>query len=196
MTDTQTNGNLQGQSYGSADLRDRLERLVIADLLGPAGGADEIVNERSVRGRYLAGMLAPRGSSGIPEEYDDTNPGGPNTEDGATDAPPHKAATAMLPSTIGLTFAVAFDANTLCVTARWGRYSRVEVQEERFRRSNSGYRLIWQRTQVDVTSPPIPLKHGKIAPWSPDPERPDVTVQGIMRKRAAQWIVTLFLVNG
>src|SRR6266487_4398698 len=93
-------------SYPSASLRDQLEHLVIADLLGPAGGPQEIVDERSVRGRYLVGMLAPRGSSGIPEAYDDADPSGADSEDGTTDAPPPKAAAAMLPSTIGLTFAV------------------------------------------------------------------------------------------
>jgi len=196
VTDTQPGSGSAAPSYTSADLRDRLEHLVIADLLGPVGGLEELVDERSVRGRYLVGMLAPRGSSGIPEEYDDADPGGPDSEDGTTDAPPPKAAAAMLPSTIGLTFAVAAEASALCVTARWGHYDRVMVEEERFRRTDGGYRPVWQRTQVDVTSPPIPLLHGKIAPWSPDPERPDVMVQGIMRKRAAQWIVTLFLVNG
>jgi hypothetical protein len=196
VTDTQTGSRPTIPSYRSAELRDQLERLVIADLLGPAGGAEEIVGESSVRGRYLVGMLAPRGSSGIPEEYDDADPGGTDSEDGTTDAPPPKAAAAMLPSTIGLTFAVAAEASALCVTARWGHYDRVVVEEERFRRADGGYRPVWQRTQVNVTSPPIPLLHGKIAPWSPDPERPDVTVQGIMRKRAAQWIITLFLVNG
>src|SRR5262249_24580823 len=38
--------------YPAAALRDRLEHLVIADLLGPVGGPEEIVDERSVRGRY------------------------------------------------------------------------------------------------------------------------------------------------
>jgi hypothetical protein len=183
-------------SMSSAALRERLERLVIADLLGPAGGPEEIIDEPSVRGRYLAGMLAPRGSSGIPEEYDDADPSGSESEDGSADAPPPKAATAMLPSTIGLTFAVALEATALCITARWGRYSRVEVQEERFQRPTGGYRPVWQRAQVDVTSPPIPLKHGKIEHWSPLSDTPEVTVQGVIRKRATQWIVTLFLVNG
>lgn len=195
VTHTQSNG-IATSSYSSAALRDQLEHLVVADLLGPAGGPTEIVDERTVRGRYLVGMLAPRASSGIPEEYDDADPGGADSEDGTTDAPPPKAATAMLPSTIGLTFAVAIDATALCMRARWGHYDRVVVEDERFRRPDGGYRPVWQRTQVDAVSSPIPLKHGKIAPWSPDPERPDVTVQGIMRKRAAQWIVTLFLVNG
>lgn len=182
--------------YHSSGLRDQLEQLVIADLLGPAGGPEEIIDEPSVRGRYLVGMLAPRGSSGIPEEYDDADPGGPDTEDGTADAPAPKAAAAMLPSTIGLTFAVTSDAAALCVRARWGQYARGIVEDERFRRTDGVYRPVWRRAQVDAVSPPIPLRPGKIVPWSPEPERPEVTVQGIIRKRATQWIVTLFLVNG
>src|SRR6266508_5004417 len=114
VTASQPGDRQAAPSYRSADLRDRLERLVIADLLGPAGGSDEIVAEPTVRGRYLVGMLAPRGSSGIPEEYDDADLGGTDSEDGTTDAPPPKAATAMLPSSIGLTFAIAADTRMLC----------------------------------------------------------------------------------
>src|SRR5438128_12448948 len=87
VIDSQPCDSQSAPSYRSADLRDRLERLVIADLLGPAGGSDEIVAEPTVRGRYLVGMLAPRGSSGIPEEYDDADLGGTDSEDGITDAP-------------------------------------------------------------------------------------------------------------
>lgn len=178
------------------DLRAELERLVINELLGPAGGADEVVDEATVRGRYLVGMLAPRGSSGIPEEYDDGDLSGADGEDGTTDAPPPKATTAMLPSSIGLTFAVTANTTAICVTVRWGRYLRAVIEEERYRRQDGGYRLVWQRTQIEATSSPILLKPGKIAPWSPYAETPDVTVQGLIRKRADQWIVTLFLVNG
>jgi hypothetical protein len=164
VIDSQPGNRQAPSSYRSADLRDRLERLVIADLLGPASGPDEIVDERTVRGRYLVSMLAPRGSSGIPEEYGDADPGGADSEDGTADAPAPKAAAVMLPSSIGLTFAVAADATALSVTARWGRYSRVEIHEERYQRKDGGYRPVWQRTQIDATSPPIPLKPGKIAP--------------------------------
>ncbi|MEN9935510.1 MAG: hypothetical protein RLZZ387_2089, partial [Chloroflexota bacterium] len=184
------------EPYSSAVLRERLERLVVNELLGPADGPQEIIDERSVRSRYLVGMLAPRGSSGVPEEYDDGDLGGADGEDGATDAPPPKATTAMLPSSIGLTFAVDAEANELCVTARWGRYERVKVEDERFRQQDGSYRLVWQRIHVEATSPPLPLKPGKIPAWSPYPETQEVTVQGIIRKRAGQWIVSLFLVNG
>ena len=45
--------------------------MVIGDLLGPAGGDAEELTERSVRDRYLVGVLAPsRGQE--PEEPDIT----------------------------------------------------------------------------------------------------------------------------
>ncbi len=46
-------------------LRLELEAMVLGDLLGPAGGNDEELTERSVRDRYLVGVLAPS-RSGAP----------------------------------------------------------------------------------------------------------------------------------
>ena len=40
-------------------LRAELEKMVIADLLGPAAGDQEEITERSVRERYVIGVLAP-----------------------------------------------------------------------------------------------------------------------------------------
>ena len=42
------------------EIRAELEHAVVRDLLGPAGGSEEEVDETSVRERYLVGMLAPR----------------------------------------------------------------------------------------------------------------------------------------
>ncbi|RRR65714.1 MAG: helicase [Candidatus Viridilinea halotolerans] len=179
-----------------APLRDQLEDLVVRQLLGPWDGPEEIVDEPSVRGRYLVGMLAPRGSSGLPEEYDDGELGGSDGEDGTSEAPPPKATTAMLPSSIGLTFAVERSATALLVTACWGRYERVEVQEDRFRRPDGSYYQPWKRTPIVVTLPPLPLTPGKVGPLVITTAAPGVTLQGVIRKRQESWIVTLFLVNG
>ncbi len=179
-----------------ARLRDQLEDLVVRQLLGPWGGPEEVLDEATVRGRYLVGMLAPRASSGIPEEYDDGDLGGSDGEDGATDAPPPKATTAMLPSSIGMTFAVALEATALRVTVRWGQYARVEIAEDRFRRPDGSYHHPWKRTPVVVPLPALTLRHGKIAPQEISPAHPGVTLQGVIRKRLGEWIVTLFLVNG
>ena len=48
-------------------LRTELERMVIGDLVGPAGGESEELTERSVRDRYLVGVLAPSRGQGADE---------------------------------------------------------------------------------------------------------------------------------
>ncbi|MGD9101403.1 MAG: DISARM system helicase DrmA, partial [Anaerolineae bacterium] len=182
--------------------RDELERAVIADLLGPADGPKEIVDERNIRDRYLVGRLAPRGHSALPEQSDDATLGGPDGEDGLTEAPPPKAAT-LFPSSIGLTFAVSGDAPALQITARWGRYERVRIEDDAYRNKDGTLRSVWRRVPVEAVSAPISLRPGRLPDWSPDPDRPDVFVQGLARLREEQsselveeWVVTLFLVNG
>ena len=83
-------------------LRAELEAMVVGDLLGPAGGAEEELTERNVRDRYLVGVLAPSRSANasdkpaaeVEEEEDDDIPhipdelseGGSDTaDDGKTD---------------------------------------------------------------------------------------------------------------
>jgi hypothetical protein len=46
--------------------RAELEEMIRHDLLGPAGGPYEEVAERSVRGRYIVGLLAPAGRACCP----------------------------------------------------------------------------------------------------------------------------------
>ena len=188
--------NAQSPVPHTPSLRDQLEDLVIRQLLGPWGGPEEVVDESTVRGRYLVGMLAPRASSGIPEEYDDGDLGGSDGEDGSTDAPAPKATTAMLPSSIGLTFAVDLAATAIAATVRWGHYARTEITEDRYRRPDGSYHRPWKRTPVEVRLPPIRLHHGKVGPLPISPEHPGVTLQGVIRKRLGAWIATLFLVNG
>ena len=51
------NSTVNGPSQ--TQLRAELEQMVIGDLLGPSGGESEELTERSVRVRYLVGVLAP-----------------------------------------------------------------------------------------------------------------------------------------
>ncbi len=46
-------------SFASFAIREALIEAMVGDLLGPADGEDEIVDEQNVRGRYLVGILAP-----------------------------------------------------------------------------------------------------------------------------------------
>src|SRR5438132_1154190 len=67
-------------------IRDELEQMVLADLLGPVGGPEEEIDEPSVRDRYLVGMLAPKRQELSPEEFDELPQGGSGSaEDGTTD---------------------------------------------------------------------------------------------------------------
>jgi len=63
-----TNSDILKSSPSDIQLRGKLEEMVAADLLGPAGGENEELVERNVRDRYLVGALPPqtgqRGSGG------------------------------------------------------------------------------------------------------------------------------------
>jgi hypothetical protein len=174
-------------------LRAELEEMVRRDLLGPAGGPHEEVDDLNVRGRYIVGLLAPRGQSILPEEQDDLPVGGStDDQDGKTDTPILQTAS-MLPSSIGLTFTLDGAADTLQVVACWGSYRRTE--SETLLNGKGEPKLVWKREPVEGTSDAIPLKAGSIGPWFPDPENREVYVRGLCRWRDGFWTVTLFLVN-
>ena len=99
-------------------IRDELERMVLADLLGPTGGEAEEMDEPSVRDRYLVGMLAPKRQELSPEEFDELPQGRSGTvEEGTTDYTAPTAKT-MFPSSFGMTFCVDLEAEELQITAR------------------------------------------------------------------------------
>lgn len=190
-------------------LRDELERLVLNELLGPAGGPDEELNERSVRDRYLVGMLAPVKQRDTPERpdnapegdetayppamNDDRPEGGIDTEDGTTDLSP-TLPQATFPSSFGITFGVDSDTTKLKVRASWGQYLR--EQSEHLTNEKTGNPLrVWKRyPRSGVTD--IDLKAGSINRVVIDPTCEEVYLRGLVRKRDNHWIVTLFLVNG
>jgi hypothetical protein len=82
---------LQPEISSSFQLRDELEARVIKDLLGPAGGREEIVAEPTVRGRYILGLLAPKEQTAILAEEEDLDDqtdlplAGEDTQDGSPD---------------------------------------------------------------------------------------------------------------
>ena len=167
--------------------------MVIADLLGPAGGEDEIVDEQYVRSRYVVGLLAPKGQDILPDEDEgELAVAGTDTQDGKPSSP-IAPAPAMLPSSIGLTFSVSSQAKAIKVIARWGHYHR--TRSEVIKDDKGEPKLVWQRQQIEGKSEPIPLKVGKIKLWNPSKDFTDVVVSGLMRKYEGTWTITLFLVN-
>ncbi|MEX1028172.1 MAG: helicase, partial [Candidatus Paceibacterota bacterium] len=189
----------------SAEIRAELEAMVVGDLLGPAGGESEELTERTVRDRYIVGVLAPS-RAGAPsdtaaDEEDEETPlipdelaeGGTDTiDDGTTDKDVPVAA-GHLPSSIGMTFCVDGDVQSIKVSVSWGQYKR-EVREDQISERTGNPIRVWQRYSrggvVDV-----PLKVGPVKATAPDNEFSDIYVQGQVRKRDSYWVVTLFLIN-
>ena len=174
-------------------LRAEFEKLVLADLQGPAGGPQEEIDEPSVSERYLAGMLAPRKNPVGGELLEGLEVGGKDSgEEGKTDITAPQSET-LIPCSFGLTFAVDANTTALKVTARWGHYLRVDSETIMTDKGNP--KKVWKRTPRQATSDPIPLQAGPIKDWHVTDEQPEVVVRGLIRKNAGDWIVTLFLVN-
>src|SRR5262249_3343742 len=150
--------NLLKSIPSSMQIRAELEELVLNDLLGPAGGPAEEITEKSVRDRYLVGMLAPTRQNLSPEEFDELSEGGAGTvEDGAAEYS-GPAAKTMFPSSFGMTFCVDAEATEFQIVACWGHYAR--AHSETLTTDSGAMRLVWKRSQREGVSEPIPLKVG------------------------------------
>ncbi len=182
------------QPLSPSALRDELERLVLQDLLGPAGGIEEEIDEGSVRDRYLVGALAPRDQQILPETLDELAvPEEGSIEDGANDDAALQI-TSLYPSSIGMSFSVDGTATSLSVEASWGYYRR--EHSETLKTPKGAPKMVWKRKHSGEKSKHIPLKEGPIPSWSPEPEeQPDVIVRGVIRRLEDCWTITLFLIN-
>ena len=173
------------QTPPASAIRDELVDIVLKDLLGPAGGPREELEDRP-SDRYLVGQLAPRRQEIVPEENDELRLGGEDVGDDGTAEPTAPASRTLFPSSFGMSFSVSLEAQAIQIEASWGQYMREQSAE--------GI-LVWRRHPRGGTSNPIALRGGRIEDWSPDVDCPEVVVQGLMRKREDHWSVTLFLVN-
>jgi hypothetical protein len=187
-------------SPDARSLREELQAMVAADLLGPAAGPEEEIGDeaQNVRDRYILGVLAPRQRV----EKDESEPGGDELaqgggsdgDDGSADTGAPQKGT-MFPSSLGFTFHVAGEAASLTLRAFWGRYERVKSHVLITEKGDP--KTVWRRIPVEARMT-LPLVKGRIESWSPCEECPDVKVQGIIRRKEGEpdWTVTLFLVNG
>src|SRR3712207_3761107 len=121
-------------NISSTQIRKNLLDIVTRDLLGPAGGTTEEVDEPRVRERYLTGMLAPRKQEVSDEETEDVTID-PGEQDelaaagagSAEEGTPERGATAsptLFPCSFGLSFGVSLRAPCIQVEARWAQYLR------------------------------------------------------------------------
>ncbi len=176
------------------EMRAELEEMVLHDLLGPAGGEEEEVNDFRVFDRYLVGILAPNNAQVPAEEMDNMGTAEEGVEDQGPAETDSSQTTSLSPSSMGLSFCVNLQATDLRVRARWGHYQRAESE---LREARGKPATVWKRTQRGGQVWELPLREGIIERWEPEPdEQPDVYVKGLVRRSSDCWTVTLFLVNG
>jgi len=187
--------------------------MLMRDWLGPAGGEDEVIFERSVRDRYLVGTLAPNHKATAEEsasaetagdddqeedeeiivpidEQGDLPVGGDDVGDdgsAASPVPDVGDTAAFIPSSLGITVSLAKEATYLTAEVSYGRYTRFKDETKE--------RTYWQRIPVRVACPPIRVRDGLIERIFIEPDRA-VYLTGICRKVKDGYSLTLFLVNG
>jgi hypothetical protein len=178
-------------------IRDELMAMIVNDLLGPAGGPEEELDQREdrVTGRYLVGMLAPKSTPVEAEEQDTL--GTDDTDDpevGATDASTPPAAT-FFPNSIGMSFVVESESKAILIKTVWGRYNRIKSATQTNKKTGAPAN-VWKRAPFVGDPLTVPLKNGLFGPLRPRPDTdPTVIVQGKMRLTPRGWVVTVFFVN-
>lgn len=178
-----------------SDLRNELTDMVVRDLLGPAGGPSEELNqyEDHAYQRYLVGMLAPKDEEVDAGELDELATGdGDEGEEGAPESGVPAGST-YFPSSMGMSFVVAAEATGIVVEAEWGQYLRVKSDTQNKKDGNPAN--VWKRNPVVAPPIALPLKDGNIEAFAFHPEHPLVVLQGRMRFTIDGWVVTLFMVN-
>jgi hypothetical protein len=178
-------------------IRDELTAMVVKDLLGPAEGPEEELDQREdhAYGRYLVGLLAPQ-SAEIEGEVMDRlgTDGADDPEVGATDAST-SAKDSFFPSSIGMSFMVEGTEEAIVIESQWARYRRVK-SEKQVKKLNGEPALVWKRVPHEGEPLVLPLKAGLFGPYEPDPTNdPLVILQGKVRRNGQGWLVTVFLRN-
>ena len=152
-------------SRNAAEVRERLEQALRFNLVGPGGdgplSAEELPGWIRPSNWYLTGFLVPRGAP--PEQRSDGD-----AEDDSGGEVPESAGLAeesaedlkaakrgFFPSSIGLSFLVGAEAETLTATVRWGEYAKGEAAEARDRDGKPF--PVWRRT---ARSEVVPLPVG------------------------------------
>lgn len=178
-------------------IRDELTLMVVNDLLGPAGGPQEELDQREdrVTNRYLVGMLAPRSTPVAAEAQDSLGTDGKDdAEVGATDASTTSAG-AFFPNSIGLSFVVESEAKAILIKTEWGRYRRLKSSTQVSPKTGAAANT-WKREPFFGDPLVVPLRNGLFGPLQPRPDTdPAVLVQGKMRQTPRGWVITVFFVN-
>jgi hypothetical protein len=177
-----------------AEMRKELENLIVGDLLGPAGGENEVLpGKNRVRDRYIAGMLAPKKTVALEPERktksDALGSGAQGSDDSGSDDSSGSASTDLFPSSIGLSFTVGSETTELLVTAEWGQYLKQPTNPD-----DPEAGPTWLRHPIKGSFTLL-IQAGELGPFVPASSHPDVIVRGKGTKLPNGWLVSLFLVN-
>jgi hypothetical protein len=178
-----------------SDLRAELTNMVVHDLLGPAGGSDEELNqyEDHAYQRYLVGMLAPKGEQVDAGQQDELATGdGDEGEEGAPESGV-PAGNTYFPSSMGLSFVVAAETKEIAVEAEWGQYLRIKSTVQTNKDGTPAN--VWKRQPIIAPAITLPLIDGNIPGRLLHSDHQLVLLQGRMRSTPDGWVVTLFMVN-
>ena len=174
------------------EIREEFVDMIRRELLGPAGGPEEIITEPTVRDRYAVGLLAPLNATEVPDPEDERGPLATDESDtveegyaegelpgfGAVDLNEAASKKSMIPSSIGLTFAIKNETEALKITARWGAYLR-QVDEDA-----DETKRYWQRVPIEAETV-VSLVDWRTGDkrrweWQPSDDTPAVTLQGLL----------------
>jgi ADP-ribose pyrophosphatase YjhB (NUDIX family) len=179
------------------DIRDGLTIMVVNDLLGPAGGPEEELDQREdhAYGRYLVGLLAPKAVKVSSDEMDELGTGQKDDpEVGKSDVATPPADT-FFPNSIGLSFVIDGEAKAIRVRTNWGRYRRIK-SDKQVNKKTGAEATVWKREPMNGDDLMLPLKDGFFGPLMPRADTDEsVVVQGKMRRTPRGWVVTVFLLN-
>lgn len=205
-----------------AYVRELLQLAIMDDLLGPAGGPEEFIVDMGVRDRYLVGKLAPmdnaeRGEDWVPaEKGDEDEPSDlePKAQGKKIDSPSISGSgdadadeevdaasnQSLAPSSLGFTFCVDGNIESLEVVVSWGRYERVASDDHdhtKLIKDKLVKAKVWKRAPSGGVFS-LAMTPGVVSPIAPDASSPEVRIQGTVRSPndKGDRLVTLFLVNG
>src|SRR5438132_5310915 len=138
-------------------IRDELTTMIVRDLLGPAAGPEEELDQREdhVYQRYLVGMLAPKASELPGQQMDElATEEDEETEDGAAESGVPAGST-YFPSSMGISFVADSDAKEIVVESEWGRYLRIKSQSQLNKTGSPA--SVWKREPVKPAPITLPL---------------------------------------
>lgn len=130
----------------------------------------------------------------LPGEEFPTAKGRADPDDDESEALDEAKNQSLVPSSLGLTFCIDSEVESVDLETRWGNYERDPSQDVK---PEKGRVLrAWKRVPSTGTIR-LALSEGPIRPVAPDQSHPEVRLQGIVRAPlpSAERLVTVFLVN-